>query len=348
MTKAFEAVLSKINSQASHLEGLGERAVEIGVVQPLLKELGWDTSKLSEVYPQPSLPGGKIPDYDLRIGGKTQILIEVKRWNHVLGEAEEDQLKGYCLKGKPSLSVLTNGDEWRFYVKPWPRGKNAHMRQFLELHISNGEKDIESNFKRFLARNSMINGQAVKQTVEAAAALFDEHQNHGAIMEGLTEAWNNLAGDDVMMEFVVSKLAERYDIQARAAQLKQFVHSRKPTVNKIEVRKPISFPKPASINFSLKGNDPVVRTFEGQQGWNELLIVVCEVLHNHHKEIFGKSILDMPQWFSLSHDGFKHSNPIGDTGVYAKYGGKKDIEERIPIILTKFGYSKTSLTIKER
>lgn len=40
MTKVFEDQLSKIKGQESVLEGLDERAVELGVILPLLKRIG--------------------------------------------------------------------------------------------------------------------------------------------------------------------------------------------------------------------------------------------------------------------------------------------------------------------
>ena len=103
LTNTFHDTLASIKSQKSVFESLDERAVDIGVVLPLLKQVGWNTENVSEIYPQRGLADGSKVDYDLQIDGESRILIEVKRWIHTLDDDDEDQLKRYCQLAKPSL-----------------------------------------------------------------------------------------------------------------------------------------------------------------------------------------------------------------------------------------------------
>ena len=165
MTNTFDDTLANITSQASDLELRDERAVEIGVVLPLLRQVGWNTDNLSEIYPQHGLADGSKVDYDLQIDGESRILIEVKRWSHALNDEDEGQLAGYCRLAKPSLAVLTSGRNWRLYLPPTQQAVSV-LRRFGEVDITTVQlAEAESTFRQFLARDSMSD---VKATVTAA------------------------------------------------------------------------------------------------------------------------------------------------------------------------------------
>ena len=169
MTKTFEEQLAKINGQASVLENLDERAVEVGVILPLLKQLGWDTEDLRQIYPQKPVqgagPGTNKVDYDLQVAGASRVFIEVKRWRHDLTDEDEIQLRDYCLTGKPSLAALTNGRQWRLYLPPLRtrrRGQDPELRLFHMLDVSDQPEVVEASLKEFLAQDKMLTASAVK------------------------------------------------------------------------------------------------------------------------------------------------------------------------------------------
>ena len=122
MTDTFEATLARIVSQKAIFEQRDERAVEIFVVLPLLRQVGWNTEDVLEIYPQHGLSDGSRVDYDLQIEGESRILIEVKSWGRKLNDGHEQQLARYCRLAKPSLAILTNGCNWRlYYLTPTQR-----------------------------------------------------------------------------------------------------------------------------------------------------------------------------------------------------------------------------------
>ena len=260
MNRSFEATVTKIIGQRSALGALDERAVELGVVVPLLAQLGWDTADLTEVYPQRTLPSGGKPDYDLRIGGESRVLLEVKRWSHSLNDEDEEQLKQYCLAAKPKLAVLTNGSEWRLFLPP-ARGKNAKLRRFLDFDITTNEHgDVERNLKQFLVKEKVV---SFTQTVKAARGVFEEDRTNSAVMKSLTDAWNKLATDPQAMAEFVLKLAEHEGVQPNADQIQKFLSLIAPSVDTVVegTRSTVQkHPKPASFTIQATDTEPFSRT----------------------------------------------------------------------------------------
>jgi predicted type IV restriction endonuclease len=354
----FEEQLHKIKRQSSVLENRHERAVELGAILPLLKQLGWDTEDMTQIYPQKPVPGtgpseGKV-DYDLQVAGVSRVFVEVKRWNHALTDEDETQLRDYCLTGKPSLAALTNGQQWRLYLPPSRtrrRGHDHELRQFLALNIIDDPEEVEQNFRQFLAREKMRTEFAVRKTVGAARKLFHEKQNNAAILKALSEAWNELATDEHALARVVTILAEIHDVHPDTKQVKQFIDAMGTSVNPVEIGKSKgqkqvqNHPKPESFTLAANGEAPIV---EQAKHWNELLLRVCLLMQRRHPEDFPKEVLQMPKWFSEYKVSFKHSQPIANTGVYVKWGSSSDIKEVCPAIVSKFGYANESLTIQEK
>lgn len=323
------------------------------VILPLLGQLGWDIANADEIYPQKELPGAGKVDYDLQVGRDSRVFVEVKNWKIELksGDEPEKQLERYCRAGKPKLAVLTNGRQWWLYLLPrrWTKSAKLGDYHFLELSLTDGAREVEKNFRQFLSRVNMSSKQSVDQALSNAHNLLGERIDDAAIMQGLTEAWNELEADEQALEYVVARLAERRDIQAKESQIKQFLHSRKPSVNRVtEAKKPISFPRPAKFTFQTGDGQPVVKAVPKNKGWNKLLIDVCEIMLERRADTFDKAIREMPKWFSKSEDGLKYPQQIGSTGIYVEYGGTNAIKKFVPLLLTKCGYSPNSLTIEER
>ena len=347
MTTTFEEQLAKIKRQASVLENLDERAVELGVILPLLKQLGWDTEDLKQIYPQKPVPDASASkvDYDLRVNGASRVFIEVKRWRHILNDEDEDQLRGYCVEGKPSLATLTNGHQWRLYLPPSQR---RPIRQFLVFNITDEPDQVETNFRQFLARDKMLTASTVKKTVEDARARFKKHETNAAVMKDLAGAWNELANHEDALEGIVAKLAEIYRIQATTEQVKQFIRENETLVSLVSKPPKPKPPRPTSFSLQVDGETPIVKPVKLSKGWNELLLGVCLLMHSRHPDDFERKVLEIPKWFSKSEKSFKHSQPIGHTGIYARWGGRVGIKKLCDEIEAIFGYPHKSLTIEEK
>ena len=346
MTQTFETTIARIISQSSILDSLDERAVEIGVILPLLRQVGWNTDDVSEIYPQRKLPDGNRVDYDLQIDGESRILIEVKAWGHNLDHRNEDQLEGYCRSAKPKLAVLTSGRNWRLYLPPSQR-VGLKRKRFLDIDITTKPKEAEGTFRKFLARERMVD---YRPTVAAAKKLLQEIQGREKLKETLTEAWNELANDKDELAEVLIKLVERKGIQPSLDIVKHVLNepiyrsivNQVPTTTNLH-KPPASFALPSSST----GKNKKTHQLKKHNGWYNLLAEICELMQSRHPENFWPNISSMTDWFAEMKDP-KFSIPVGDVGIYAKRRGtSRQIREACYEIVTKFGYPEDSLVIND-
>ncbi len=91
------------------------------LIDPLLRELGWDTADPGQVVPEYQSGEGK-PDYALLAGASPAIMVEAKKLGTPLRDKVLSQGFRYCLeKGTKHFSV-TDGQRWEVYEthKPVP------------------------------------------------------------------------------------------------------------------------------------------------------------------------------------------------------------------------------------
>ena len=313
----------------------------------MLKRLGWDTEDMTQIYPQKSLANGGRVDYDLQTGGSSRVFIEAKRWSHTLNEEDEKQLTDYCLASKPDLAVLTNGRHWRLYLPPLkPRRKadEPKLRQFLAFGISEQPREVEKNFRQFLAHDSMLSGSAVKKTVDEARALWNEHQAATAVKRGLEDALDELSGNPELLTEFLTEFAKSKGIQPSEALVKEALSGvdviKKPSENKTKLLKPSSF------TLRPMGEQPIVRPVKKR--WKEVLLGVCAVMLERHPETFEGTVLGMPNSFSKSQGKLGWDEEIGNTGIYVKKGDGYYTKKICLEILDVFGYPADSLFIEEK
>ena len=341
MTNRFETTLTSIIIQESDFESLDERAVEIGIVLPLLRQVGWNTDNVSEIYPQRRLSDDSKVDYDLQIDGESRIVIEVKRWGHTLDDRDEDQLANYCRLAKPSFAVLTSGRYWRLYLPPTQHG----LRRFLDFDITREHpNETERRFRQFLARDRMSD---VKPTVTAARKLHRESQAYQKFEEELTEAWNELPNDKDRLTKLVLAFAENRGVPTSRENVTRFLESlHGPLVNAVPTvasrTRPASFALPASPT----GRRKTTRHISRHNGWNNLLLDVCQLMQERHRESFRKEILSMTDRFAEAKDS-NFEIPVGDMGIFARWGGSGEIRDACYEIVTRFGYPRDSLEIRD-
>ena len=350
MTNTFETTLANVKGQESIFKDRDERAVEIAAVLPLLREVGWNTADLSEIYPQHGLSGGGIVDYDLQIDGESRILIEVKSWKTDLDDKDETQLREYCksAKPRPKLAVLTNGRVWRLYLAPTAAtGKNSVLHRFDEVDITAADiVEVESTFWRFLARDSMVD---FKPTLSAAKDLYRKLQDYQEQKKLLTEAWSELTNDKDMLAKLVLEFAENKNITTSQDNVVRFLNSLPgDLVNEVPSKpRPLMPPASFAILASPTGQKKMPHAVESPIGWNQLLLQICKLMQERHSESFRQNILTMTGWFAEAEDK-RYKIPVGDAGIYARWeNAAVNIREVCYEIVIKFGYPQDSLVIKD-
>ena len=191
-----------------------------------------------------------------------------------------------------------------------------------------------------------------KPTRAAARKLYNESQKYERFKNSFTEAWNELAKDESKNAppELVLEFAEKQGIQTSQENVTRFLDFleslEEPLVNEVPTK--VSQKKPASFALpnSPTGKNKMTRQVEKPKGWNNFLLEVCERMQKQHPESFRQNILLMTDWFAESQDS-KFSTPVGDVGIYVRWGGSREIRDACYEVVKKIGYPRDSLVIKD-
>lgn len=345
MNGEFEVRLQRIKEL--QLEKHGEAAVINAAILPLLGLLGWDSADVTEVVPQYHVGTDKV-DFSLRVNDVNRVFVEAKAGREDLRNHVK-QLRDYCEVSTPNLAVLTNGNHWWLYHRL--NVKSTKIEEFLAVDITVDHGRAEEYFRQFLARDRFLNNDAARDTVSAARAISSEKKRHSRVMDGLAEAWNALGKLEDKLTEVIITIVDWEEIIPSEAQVREFIKTRGPLVNTVAERHETKRQRqrsirPTSFTFNANGESQSVRqkpvTF-----WTEVLVGVCELMLELHRDTFSEKVLEMSKRFSRSKEGLNSAlrDPIGDTGIFVAGGSSDRIKDTCYQTLAKFGYSPDSLTI---
>ena len=202
MAKATTLLVSDIDDIRDGLDrGIysNETAVCKGIVDRLLRSLGWTINDTTVVYPEYPIKGRRV-DYALCYPPlKPIVLIEVKRVGSIV-DAEE-QLFSYAFHQGAPILILTDGQHWRFFY-PFGLG-DYNERLVCALNLSDTDTEKNANqLQRYLSYISIKNGEAIK-------VIEDDYKNLSSQREAarhLPQTWQELV--DGADEFLIDLLAE--------------------------------------------------------------------------------------------------------------------------------------------
>ena len=115
-----EKLRQRIQSHRSLLSG-SEWLTRYTLIDPLLRELGWDTEDPELVIPEYSSGGGRA-DYALISNGHPAVIVEAKKLGEPLSLSVISQVLNYCLIEGTAHFAMTDGRRWEIYEthKPVP------------------------------------------------------------------------------------------------------------------------------------------------------------------------------------------------------------------------------------
>lgn len=178
-----------------------EASVSQGIVLRILHALSWPSYDTQIVCPEYSLEGRRV-DYALcHPPGKPIAFIEVKQ----IGQSEgaERQLFEYAFHVGVPLAILTDGQEWNFFL-PGEQGDYGERRVY-KLDIV--ERDIEecvSRLSRYLKYDAIVSGVAI----EAAREDYRNVSRDRQMKTTLPKAWAKLVEeeDELLLELVADRV----------------------------------------------------------------------------------------------------------------------------------------------
>ena len=111
-----------------------EALTRYALIDPLLRELGWDTSDPAQVMPEYAVAGGRA-DYALLVDENPKIMVEAKTLGTPLDSAVTQGITYCTAEGTPCFA-LTDGEYWRLYEthRPVP----AAEKLFVQFSLRDG------------------------------------------------------------------------------------------------------------------------------------------------------------------------------------------------------------------
>ena len=178
--------IDNIRNRLKNKEYPNEQAVRQGIVDPLLRNLGWPLEDTQIVYPEYTVGSGKV-DYALRDpqSKNPRVFIEAKQVGNI--EGAEEQLFGYDARIRVPIAVLTDGQIWRFFH---PTGEGTwEERKIHELDFIAGDSEKSAEcLSRYLDYESIRSEIAI----DAIRNDYNNLVRQRKIQSGLPEAWRAL------------------------------------------------------------------------------------------------------------------------------------------------------------
>jgi predicted type IV restriction endonuclease len=197
-----------------------ETAVRQGIVDPLLRSLGWPTDDTLVVFPEYPVGSGHV-DYALCHPSSTpRVFIEAKQVGNIKGA--EEQLFGYDSRIRVPIAVLTDGREWQFF-HPTGEGTWAE-RKVCEFDLTAGDSEENAEkLNRYLNYESIRTGEAV----EAIKKDYEKVVQQRQVATRLPEAWIKLVeeADEFLLDVVAEKVESLCGYKPTNEQVLDFLKS---------------------------------------------------------------------------------------------------------------------------
>lgn len=189
----------KTNIEAERFNS--EAEVSQGIVLRLLQALGWQIYDSEIVCPEYSVEGRRVDFALCHPRSKPIVFIEVKQ----IGQSEgaEKQLFEYAFHHGVPMAILTDGQEWQFFL-PAEQGEYQDRRVYkLDLLEREIEESVEI-FVKYLEYNAISSGKAI----DTARKDYQNVARKRQILDTLPIAWSKLIDekDELLIELIADKV----------------------------------------------------------------------------------------------------------------------------------------------
>lgn len=180
-----------------------EAAVSQGILLPILHELGWPVFDTSVVVPEFSVEGRRV-DYALcHPAQRPSVFVEVKKVG--LSEGADRQLFEYAFHLGVPMAILTDGQEWSFYL-PGEQGRYDERRVYKLDLLERNVEETENRLERYLSFKNVCSGDALKD----ARSDYQDVARDRVIEANLPKAWRALllAQDSLLLDLLAEKVED--------------------------------------------------------------------------------------------------------------------------------------------
>ena len=213
----LEERLIKVSEELSPGNLVLETNVQVKVVRPILRSLGWDDSDSRHLRAEFRTDKGRVDEALLDELGSPVVFVEAKKQGHLKDRIRYHnavrQLFRYARYQHVPILLLTDGETWDFFVLQ--AAGPPSERRFLRLTLTEPDRltDVASDLRRFLTRTAVLDGSALR----AAQARLKREKARAERMHQMRIAWNEmLASADKTMRSRLADKVER-DVGRRPA-----------------------------------------------------------------------------------------------------------------------------------
>ena len=221
----LEDVLAKARTELSP-GNLGlETNVQVKVVRPILRSLGWDDADSSHLRAEFKTDYGRVDEALLDEFGNPLVFVEAKKQGHLQDATRHykavRQIFRYARHREVPFLLLTDGETWDFYLRR-AAGPPAE-RHFLRLTLTEpvGFEQAASDLRTYLSRDAMLQGDSLR----AARARLRRETARGKRRRDIAAAWRALleAGDKSLRSLIADKVERDAGKRPPAAELTDFL-----------------------------------------------------------------------------------------------------------------------------
>lgn len=199
---ALKESIARVRQSMPTGQYVNEAAVSMGVVLPLLHDLGWPVFDPTVVAPEYSVEGRRVDFALCHPRNKPAVFVEVKQPGK--SEGADRQLFEYAFILGVPLAVLTDGREWHFYL---PAGQGGYQeRRVYKLDLIERDSDeSEARLTRYLGYSAVTSGAAQRAAQDDYANLRKDRE----IAATVPLAWRKLLEEkDELLVDLISEQVE--------------------------------------------------------------------------------------------------------------------------------------------
>lgn len=133
LLKLAETLKERVSAHGDALSA-NEIRTRCALIDPLLREMGWDTSDPSAVIPEYTSGRGRA-DYALMSAGRPAMMVEAKKLGTPLRDDVLTQILNYCMTEGTKHFAVTDGARWDIYETYIPETR-IDQRRIVEFDLS--------------------------------------------------------------------------------------------------------------------------------------------------------------------------------------------------------------------
>ena len=196
-----------------------EASVSQGILLPALNALGWPVFDTSIVVPEFSLEGRRVDFALWHPKNKPAVFVEVK--NVGLSDGADRQLFEYAFHLGVPMAILTDGQEWSFYL-PGEQGRYDERRVYKIDLLERSLEEIESRLIRYLKYQNVTSGVALK----SARSDYQNVSRYRIIANNLPKAWDSILQeqDSILLELLAEKVEDLCGYKPDLDMCSQFIY----------------------------------------------------------------------------------------------------------------------------